>query len=185
MVPAHPSQPPPLPGPPPMEDPRRSHCSTIPLQLHLQARPRGCHADYIWHWHHGLIHWQDQRRPVCHEHVGTMRRGYAHFNYYLKNQSRQFWLLSLALMKRAAWFWKALLWQEVSCLAGACRQFRRARLVAMLRGHTAAANWYWDRLELMNQCRISCSVMEPIRWYYDVRMDGVLCHGPPAGGWVT
>ena len=93
-------------------------------------------------------------------------------NYTLKNQSRVFWLSSIAIMKRAAWPWRALLWEEWSQLAFVCRQFRRTRIVAMIKGCTASANWYWSRLELLGSCRGSCSVMGRILWHHDVRMSG-------------
>ena len=57
-------------------------------------------------------------------------------------------------------------------LACACKQFRRAHLVAMMRGRTTAATWYWERLELMGQCCQTCSIMERIMWHHDVRLEG-------------
>ena len=42
----------------------------------------------------------------------------------------------------------------------------------LIKGCTARATKYWQRLELMNACRQTCTVMERIMWYHDVRMDG-------------
>ena len=94
------------------------------------------------------------------------------FQLRTENQSKVFWFFSLVLMRRPEWFWKALHWHEWSYLAVVCRHFRRARLVAMLTGHIAAASWYWSRLDSMNQSSTSGPIIEHIMWYHDVRMNG-------------
>lgn len=162
--------PPPPPGPPP--DPHTYTTINIPLELHLKARPRGCDGEYIWHLNYGLLDRHDRRRPPSNAQLEILRLGYALFNYNVKNLTVHYWLASLVLMKQSARLWRALQWQDWSHLAAVCRQFRRTRLVAMITGATPASNRYWNRLELMNQCRASCTVLERIMWYHDVRLSG-------------
>ena len=167
-----PVPPPPPPGPPPEDDPHRPTQILIPLELQLTARPRGCDADYIWHRNYGLLDKYDLRRPLATEQLDTLRLGYAEFNYDLQSRNRGFWLMSIVLMRWSAWFWKWVQWQDVAHLAAVCRQFRRTRLVGMMKSHTFSASRYWNRLEQMNRCRQSCSVMERIMWYHGVRQTG-------------
>ena len=101
-----------------------------------------------------------------------MRLGYAHFNYVRKNKSRCFWLASIVYMRWAKVFWDYWRWHELAEFACVCRQFRRTRIVMLIKGCTARATKYWQRLELMNACRQTCTVMERIMWYHDVRMSG-------------
>ena len=101
-----------------------------------------------------------------------MRRGYAEFNYSLKNQSIMFCMSSIILLKWAKWFWDWLRWHELAEMAAVCRQYRRARLVMLIKGATPRATKYWRRLELLTQCRCWGSVMERIMWFHDVRETG-------------
>ena len=138
-----PLHPPPPPGPPPPDDPDVYLPILIPFELFLIARPRSCQAEMIWHPNHGLLRWTDPRRPQHNSQIALLRRGYAQFNYDLKNASVCFWLSSIIFMRWAKFFWDALRWNELSELACVCRQFRRTRIVMLLKGCTPRASIYW------------------------------------------
>ena len=82
-------------------------------------------------------------------------------------------MFPVALMAQVNRLWNMLLWSGLSELACSCRQGRRMRLLAILRGRTRHAHYYWRRLSLMEYSGPeSSSVLERIMWYHDVCHSG-------------
>ena len=165
--------PPPPPWPPPVADPWQYQNIATPAELAVYERPRGCGRHFLWMPHCGIVDKTDPRRipPCCEAH--RCREGYARFNYVLKNRTRAYWMFSLALMAQAARLWRLLTWTELSEVACTCRQGRRTRLLALLRGRAMQATYYWRRLTLMEYCCTeSAPVLEKIMWYHGVTHSG-------------
>ena len=82
-------------------------------------------------------------------------------------------MFSAALMAQVHRLWHLLLWSEMSELACSCRQGRRMRVLAILRGQTRLAKYYWRRLSLMGWGGPeSALVSGRIMWYHDVCHSG-------------